>query len=332
MTTFLEKKGVYPSLQTYVIDALSFMTLGLFSSLIIGLIMSTVGELAQQHIHPAFSFLQSVGDTAMSFMGPAIGAAVAYGLKALRLVLFSALITGAMGAELGGPVGSLLASLVSTEIGKLVSQETKVDIIVTPFTTILVGFAVAKFVGPPMNSMITTFGGFIKWATVQQPFVMGILVAVFMGLALTAPISSAALAIMLGLDGLAAGAATVGCAAQIMGFAASSFRENGWGGFIAQGIGTSMLQVSNIIKNPWILLPPTFASAILGPISIIFFHMENNPAGAGMGTSGLVGQLMTIETMGSRFEVLFAILLFAYCCTNCHKFVILRVVKETWKN
>ncbi|MBU9713728.1 PTS transporter subunit IIC [Evansella tamaricis] len=305
MKEFLERKGVKPSFRKYFVDALSYMALGLFSSLIIGLIMQTAGRRIPI---PYFSLLESVGTTAMGLYGPAIGVAVAYGLKAPRLVLFAAVISGAAGAQLGGPAGAFIAAILSTEIGKIVSQETKVDIIVTPFVTIITGVGTATLIGPIIADWVEGFGSVIMYSTTQQPFIMGILVAVLMGLALTAPISSAAIAIMLGLEGLAAGAATVGCASQMIGFATSSFRENGWSGFIALGIGTSMLQIANIMKNPVILIPPTVTAAILGPFATLVFQMENNYAGAGMGTSGLVGQIMTVETMGNSGTVFLSIL------------------------
>ncbi|WP_252313572.1 PTS transporter subunit IIC [Sinobaca sp. H24] len=292
MKSFFLRKGVNISVKTYGVTALSYMALGLFSSLIIGLIIQTVGEQVN------WPFFIDMGTLAMGLMGPAIGAAIAYGLKAPPLVLFSAVVTGAAGAELGGPAGAFIAALLSIELGKLVSKETKLDIIVTPFVTIASGFTVASFVGPVLQSALVSFGELIMWATAQQPFIMGILVAVLMGLALTAPISSAAIAIMLGLEGIAAGAATVGCAAQMAGFAVSSYRENGVSGLAALGIGTSMLQVPNIIKNPLILIPPTVAGAVFAPLSTMVFLMENNAAGAGMGTSGLVGPIMTLESMG----------------------------------
>nr|WP_246055105.1 PTS sugar transporter subunit IIC [Pseudalkalibacillus caeni] len=297
---FLKKKGIHLSFKTYFITALSYMALGLFSSLIIGLIIKTIG----QQFPVPIPFFVKMGELAMSLYGPAIGAAIAFGLGAPPLVLFAALISGAAGAELGGPAGSYVAAILATEVGKLVSKETKVDIIVTPFTTILVGFTAASFIGPVINTFMKNFGEIIMWATEQRPFIMGILVAILMGLALTAPISSAAIAIMLGLEGLAAGAATVGCAAQMVGFATISYRENGLGGWIAQGIGTSMLQVSNIVRNPLILIPPTVAGAVLAPFATIWLKLVNNPAGAGMGTSGFVGQIMTFESMGFSIEIL----------------------------
>ncbi|ART77662.1 PTS sugar transporter subunit IIC [Sutcliffiella horikoshii] len=303
MKSFLHKKGVSLSPRVYFIDGLSFMALGLFSSLIIGLIIKTVGDQA------GWTFLTDMGILAMSLMGPAIGAAVAYGLKAPPLVLFSALIAGAAGAQLGGPAGSFVAALLATEVGKMVSKETKVDILVTPFVTILTGFLVATFIGPPINAGMNSLGAIIMWATEQQPIVMGILVAVLMGWALTAPISSAAIALMLGLEGIAAGAATIGCAAQMVGFAVSSYRENKMAGLLALGIGTSMLQVPNVIKNPMIIIPPTIAGMIFAPLGTTIFQMTNVKEGAGMGTSGLVGQIMTFTAMGFSVSVLIKVLL-----------------------
>lgn len=300
---FLQKKGVTLSPKIYFIDALSYMALGLFSSLIIGLIMKTAGE--QLHI----SYLTEIGSLAMGLMGPAIGGAIAYGLNAPPLVIFAAIASGAAGAELGGPAGSYAAALISTEIGKLVSKETKLDIIVTPFLTIFSGFTVAKLVGPGIDYLMRGIGKLIMWGTEQQPIIMGIIVAVLMGLALTAPISSAAIAMMLDLNGLAAGAATIGCAAQMVGFAVSSYRENKIGGLFAIGIGTSMLLVPNIIRNPKILIPPTLAGAILAPFGTTILQMHSNAAGAGMGTSGFVGQIMTFTTMGFTGDVLIKVFL-----------------------
>ncbi|MGP4082954.1 PTS transporter subunit IIC [Pseudalkalibacillus sp. R45] len=306
MKSFLSRKGVSLSLHTYFVTALSYMALGLFSSLIIGLILQTAGELSGS------AFFVEMGSLTMSLMGPAIGVAIGYGLNAPPLVLFSAVIAGAAGSALGGgPAGSYIAALFAVEFGKMVSKETKVDIIVTPFVTVTTGYLVAKFIGPQISSAMQNFGELIMWATEQRPLIMGILVATLMGLALTAPISSAAIAIMLGLDGLAAGAATIGCAAQMVGFATASFRENGWGGWIAQGIGTSMLQVANIVKRPAILIPPTAAGIILAPFGTVIWVTENIAEGAGMGTSGFVGQIMTFRTMGFTYET-FLIVLFLH--------------------
>ena len=288
------------------------MALGLFSSLIIGLIIETLGEQVVINFSPGLAeSLIEMGNFAMDtkIMGGAIGVAIAYGLKAPPLVLFSALFAGAFGAELGGPAGSYITALIAIECGKVVYKETKVDIIITPLVTIVAGFIVGTFIGPPINAFMLGFGEIINWSTAQQPLIMGILVAVLMGLALTAPISSAAIAIMLSLDGLAAGAATIGCAAQMIGFAVSSYRENGFGGFLAQGIGTSMLQVANILKKPIILLPPTIAGAVLAPFATVWLGLTNNASGAGMGTSGLVGQIMTFESMGFSMQIFWCILI-----------------------
>ena len=303
MRAFLAKKGVSLSAKVYFVDSLSYMALGLFSSLIIGLIIKTVGQQLQ------VNFFIEMGSLAMSLMGAAIGGAIAYGLKAPPLVMFSAIISGAAGASLGGPAGSYVSALLSVEIGKIVSKETKIDIIITPFLTIFIGFLTATFIGPNIEFLMKGFGEIVMWATEQRPIIMGMLVALLMGLALTAPISSAAIALMLDLHGIAAGAATIGCSAQMIGFATSSYRENGIGGWIAQGLGTSMLQVANIVKNPRILLPPTLAGVLLAPLVTVTFEMTNNSAGAGMGTSGLVGQIMTFSEMGFSRAVLVKVLL-----------------------
>ncbi|MFD2926260.1 PTS transporter subunit IIC [Halobacillus naozhouensis] len=306
MKNFLERKGVHISVHSYLITALSYMALGLFSSLIIGLIIKTIG----QQIPSLDSFIE-LGNFAMDtkIWGGAIGVAIAYGLKAPPLVIFAALFSGAFGADLGGPAGSYISALLATEVGKLISKETRVDIILTPFVTLTVGFFTGKFIGPPIDQFMTGFGEIINWATAQQPFIMGTIVAVLMGLALTAPISSLAIAIMLSIDGLAAGAATIGCAAQMIGFATISYRDNGLGGFIAQGIGTSMLQVANVVKKPIILLPPTAAGALLAPVATVWLELENNASGAGMGTSGLVGQIMTFQTMGFSWDIVGIVLI-----------------------
>lgn len=312
MKAFFKRKGVTLSIREYLITALSYMALGLFSSLIIGLIIKTTGEEIVINFAPMLGeSLIEMGSFAMEtkIMGGAIGVAIAYGLKAPPLVLFSALFAGAFGAELGGPAGSYITALLATEFGKLVYKETRVDIIVTPLVTITIGFLTGKFIGPPINTFMLWFGEVINWSTAQQPLVMGILVAILMGVALTAPISSAAIAIMLSLDGLAAGAATIGCAAQMIGFAAASYRDNGIGGFLAQGVGTSMLQVANILKKPLIILPPTIAGAVLAPFATVWLELTNNASGAGMGTSGFVGQIMTLESMGFSMSIFWSILI-----------------------
>jgi len=298
MISFLKRKGVELSIKTYTVTALSYMALGLFASLIIGLIIRTAGEQLD------IEMLMIIGQTAMDLMGPAIGVAIAYGLKAPSLVLFASAVAGAFGATAGGPAGAYIAAVLATEFGKLISGSTKIDIIATPLVTIFVGYFAAEYIGVFINDGMLAFGELINWSVNQHPFIMGVLVASLMGIALTAPISSAAIAIMLGLDGLAAGAATVGCSAQMIGFAVSSYRENGVGGLIAQGIGTSMLQIANTIKNPFILLPPVIAGAMLAPISTMVLMMENTPEGAGMGTSGFVGQIFTFTSMGFSWEVM----------------------------
>lgn len=306
MIQYLKNKGVTLSPRDYFVSALGYMALGLFSSLLIGLIIKTLGE------QIGLSSFVEMGQFAMDpkIVGAAIGVAVAHSLKAPPLVLFSAVFAGAYGGFIGGPAGSYVTVLLATEFGKMIYRVTKIDIIVVPFAVFMVGYYVGTFVGIPINNLMTSLGTLINWATEQQPFVMSIIVATVMGLALTAPISSAAIAFMLGLDGLAAGAAVIGCSAQMIGFATISYRENGISGIVAQGLGTSMLQIGNIVKNPLILIPPTLSGAISAPIAIGVFRMTNNQAGAGMGTSGLVGQFMAFETMGFSMRTLSLTLLF----------------------
>lgn len=309
MVTFLKKKNVSLSLKVYFIDALSAMALGLFSTLIIGLIVRTLGEQTSLWLgtNTISSHLISMGQTAMGLMGAGIGVAIAHRLQAPPLVLFSSAVTGMMGATLGGPAGSFVAALIACEFGKLVSKETQLDILVTPFITLLVGSLIALFISPIISQLMTSLGVIIIEATTLQPFFMGMIVSMIMGLVLTAPISSAALGIMLNLSGLAAGAATVGCAAHMIGFAIMGLKDNKPASFISVGLGTSMLHISNIVKNPWILLPPVLTSIILGPLSTIVFSMSNIAAGSGMGTSGLVGQFTTLSTMGWTNDVLLRI-------------------------
>ncbi|MBM7614678.1 PTS transporter subunit IIC [Alkaliphilus hydrothermalis] len=293
------------SLRDYITKALNGMALGLFSSLIIGLILKQIGD------NFNIEFLVRFGSIAQVLMGPAIGAGVAYAIGAPSLAIFASIVTGAIGAgtfppvETGGflvklpgePVGAFVAALVGAEIGKLIAGKTKVDIVLIPAATILVGGLAGNYVAPVVSALMSGLGQIINQITQQHPIPMGILLSVIMGIILTLPISSAALAISLGLSGLAAGASVVGCAAQMVGFAVASYRENGFGGLIAQGLGTSMLQVPNIIKNPRIWIPPIVASALLGPLATTIFQMENNSIGAGMGTSGLVGQVGTYTQM-----------------------------------
>lgn len=288
---FLARKQVRFTVQTYFIDALGAMAFGLFASLLIGTIFSTLGD------KTGVAIFATIAAYAKNATGAALGVSIAYALKAPQLVLFSAATVGIAGNELGGPVGALVATIVAAELGKIVSKETRIDILVTPGVTIISGVLAAQFVGPGVSRFMTFFGNLVKTATEMQPFFMGILVAALIGIALTLPISSAAICIMLGLDGIAGGAATAGCCAQMIGFAVMSFRENGWGGLLAQGLGTSMLQMGNIVKNPKIWIPPTLASMITGPVSTIVFGLKNIPAGSGMGTCGLVGPIGVYTAM-----------------------------------
>lgn len=309
---FLKKKDIEFSAKRYFIDALGYMALGLFSTLIIGLIIETLGQQTANLFgkNPVSDIFVELGGVAKSLMGAGIGIAVSYGLKAPPLVAFCGAVTGMMGAAgVGGPAGAFIAAVVGCEFGKAVSKETKLDIIITPATVLIIGILAAKTGAQFVGLLMTGLGDIIMRATEMQPFFMGIIVSVIMGVVLTAPISSAALAISMQLGGLAAGAATVGCCAQMVGFAVMSYRENKFGGLVAQGLGTSMLQVPNIVKNLWIIVPPILSSAVLGTLATMVFKMTNNPAGAGMGTSGLVGQINTFLVMGFNVRVLIYILL-----------------------
>lgn len=285
-------------LKRYFVDAMSFMALGLFSSLIVGLIISQLAKIPGLAVLSSFSGVLAASSPVV---GGAIGAAIAYGLKSKPLVVFSCIAVGAFGYELGGPVGAYVAALVANEISRLVSGKTKIDIVATPLVTIIAGGFVSTFVGPYLSELMSSLGELINAATQLHPFPMGITVSVLVGLALTAPISSAALCIMLGIDGIAAGAAAVGCAAQMVGFAVTSFKANGVGGLVSQGVGTSMLQFGNIMRHPQIILAPTLAGAVLGPVSTCVLKMTNTPTGAGMGTSGLVGQFGAYSAMADSF-------------------------------
>lgn len=282
----------------YFVDAMSYMALGLFSSLIVGLIISQLAKIPHLAILGSFSEVLAASSPVV---GGAIGAAIAYGLKSKPLVIFSCIAVGAFGYQLGGPVGAYVSAVVANEIARLVSGKTKIDIVITPIVTIVAGGFVSTFCGPYLSQFMNGLGDLINAATQLHPFPMGIAVSVLVGLALTAPISSAAICIMLGIEGIAAGAAAVGCAAQMIGFAVTSFKANGVGGLISQGVGTSMLQFGNIMKRPQILLAPTLAGAVLGPVSTCLFKMTNTPSGAGMGTSGLVGQFGAYSAMSETF-------------------------------
>ncbi len=290
VSAFLKRKNVLFSAKRYGIDAMGAMAQGLFASLLIGTIIKTLGQ--QLNVQ----FLIDAGNFAQQVAGPAMAVSIGAALSAPQLVLYSLIAVGMAANKLGGAGGPLAVyfiTIVASECGKIVSKETKVDILVTPAVTILVGVGLSVLCAPAIGAAASSVGDFIKWATNLQPLLMGILVSVVVGMALTLPISSAAICAALSLTGLAGGAAVAGCCAQMVGFAVMSFRENGVGGLVSQGLGTSMLQMPNIIRNPRTWIPPTLASAITGPIATCLFHLEmNGPAvSSGMGTCGLVGQI-----------------------------------------
>ena len=287
---FLAKKDIVFSAKRYGIDALGAMAQGLFASLLIGTILKTLGQ------QLGVAILVDIGTFAQAVTGPAMAVSIGYALKCPPLVLFSLIAVGGAANQLGGaggPLAVFVVTIFAAEFGKLVSKETKVDIIVTPSVTICVGVLLSMWWAPSIGAAASAVGNAIKWATELQPFFMGILVSVIVGIALTLPISSAAICAALGLTGLAGGAAVAGCCAQMVGFAVMSFKENKWSGLLAQGIGTSMLQIGNIVKNPMIWIPPTLASAVTGPIATCIFRMKMNgdAVASGMGTCGLLGQI-----------------------------------------
>ena len=301
MKEFLKRKNIEISVKRYLIDALGAMAQGLFCSLLIGTIINTIGAqfgitFLTTPVAVVAGVEYTVGGLATAMSGPAMAAAIGYALQAPPLVLFSLITVGfasnALGGA-GGPLAVLFVAIFSAEIGKAVSKETKIDILVTPLVTIGVGVALSAWWAPALGKAASSVGTLIMWATTKQPFLMGILVSVIVGIALTLPISSAAICAALSLTGLAGGAAVAGCCAQMVGFAVMSFIDNKWGGLVSQGIGTSMLQMPNIIKNPRIWIAPILCSAITGPISTCIFKMEMNGAAvsSGMGTCGLVGQI-----------------------------------------
>ncbi len=302
---FLKRKDIVFTMQRYGIDALGAMAQGLFCTLLVGTILNTIG----QQLGIAFltdtivtigkgegAAAYTIGGLASAMVGPGIAVAIGFALHCPSLALFSLIPVGfaanAMGGA-GGPLAVYFVAILAAECGKLVSKETKIDILVTPIVTVLAGIGFASLVAAPIGAAASAVGDFVKWATVLQPFWMGILVSVVIGIALTLPISSAAICAALGLTGLAGGAAVAGCCAQMVGFAVMSYRENGFGGLIAQGVGTSMLQMPNIVKNPKIWIPATAASAITGPLATCVFKLEMNGAAvsSGMGTCGFVGQI-----------------------------------------
>ena len=305
LRTFLQRKNITFSLQRYGIDALGAMAQGLFCTLLVGTILNTLGQqLGIGFLNETIVTLKqgsneigyTIGGLASALVGPGIAVAIGFALQAPPLVLFSLIVVGfaanAMGGA-GGPLAVYVIAIIACECGKLVSKETKIDILVTPIATILVGVGAASLIAAPIGAAASAVGNFVKWATVLHPFWMGILVSVVIGITLTLPISSAAICAALGLTGLAGGAAVAGCCAQMVGFAVMSFRENRWGGLVAQGIGTSMLQMPNIVKNPKIWIPPILASMVTGPLATCVFRLEMNGSAvsAGMGTCGLVGQI-----------------------------------------
>lgn len=307
------------------IDGLSGMALGLFSTLIIGTILQQIGKIIGGNLGD-LTFI--IGKVAAACTSAGIGVGVAYKYKSSPLVVASAAVSGVIGgyatkilagsimtetgiitlAGPGEPLGAFIAALIAIEIGNIVSGKTKVDIILTPLISIGTGSAIGLIVGPPISKFMTSLGNVIIFATEQQPFIMGILVAVIMGMLLTLPISSAAIGVILDLNGITAGAAVVGCCCQMVGFAVASYRENKFGGLLAQGIGTSMLQIPNIFKKPIIWLPSIISSAILGPVSTVILKMTNNATGSGMGSAGFVGQIMAYETMTQTIEPVIVIL------------------------
>ncbi|MCD8353290.1 MAG: PTS sugar transporter subunit IIC [Clostridiales bacterium] len=301
---FLKRKNIVISAKRYGVDALGAMAQGLFCTLLVGTILNTIGT----QFHIAFltdSFIvldatagvsYTIGGCASAMVGPAMAAAIGNALGAPALVLFSLIpvgyATNLLGGA-GGPLAVLVVAIVATEFGKAVSKETKIDILVTPIVTIFVGIGLAALVAAPIGAAASAVGQLIMWATDLRPLLMGILVSVLVGMALTLPISSAAICAALGLTGLAGGAAVAGCCAQMVGFAVMSFKENGVGGLVSQGLGTSMLQMPNIVRNPRIWIPPTLTAAITGPIATCFFKltMDGSAVSSGMGTCGLVGQI-----------------------------------------
>lgn len=292
--------------KVYIVDALSYMAMGLFCSLILGLIVGQIAKI------PGLDLLSEIARLLQLdlVVGGSIGLAIALGMKRDPLVTISAIAVGALGYSLGGawgdvggnPIGAYLATIVGIEAGSLVSKRTPIDIIITPLVAVVAGGLFAKYCCVPVGEWVMALGDVINRATMLNPFVMGIVVSVMVGCILTLPISSAALCISIGLSGLAAGAATAGCCAQMIGFAVISFKDNGFGGLISQGLGTSMLQIGNIARKPIIWLAPTLTAAILGPISTMVLKMTNSPAGAGMGTAGLVGPIGCWDTMSATMD------------------------------
>ena len=339
----------------YFIDAMSAMALGLFASLLIGTIFGTVGTyLGPDYINNSLintigGFFTEMKGFAQGASGMAIGVAIAYSLKADPLVIFSCAAVGSIsystGAEIllsaeeksiiytAGPAGAFVAVIAACELGMLVSKKTKVDILVTPTVTIMTGYFAAKLGCPAIAYVMYYLGYFITTATELRPFLMGIIISVVVGMILTLPISSAAICAMIGISGIAGGAATAGCCAQMIGFAVISFCDNGWGGFFAQGLGTSMLQMGNICKRPQIWIPPTLAAAVCGPISTLVFKLECNGVSAGMGTCGLVGPLGIVSAMGKGTNMWVVILLVCFVLPAVLSYIFYYIMKKAgWIN
>lgn len=344
---FLEKLKKYA--KRYFLDAMSAMAQGLFASLLIGTIFGTIGTylgadyISNETVNAIGGFFTEMKTFAQGASGMAIGVAIAYALKADPLVIFSCAAVGSLSYSLGasillsdgsaitytaGPAGAYVAAIVAVEIGMLVSKKTKVDILVTPTVTIIAGYAIAKLVCPAVAYIMYYLGDFINTATEMQPFLMGIIISVVVGMILTLPISSAAICAMIGICGIAGGAATAGCCAQMIGFAVISFADNGWGGFFAQGLGTSMLQMGNIIKKPLIWIPPTLAAAVTGPVSTLVFKLECTGVSAGMGTCGLVGPLGIIGAMNGGPNMWMGILLVCFVLPAVLSYVFYLIMKK----
>lgn len=308
---FLAKKDIEISFQRYLIDAMSYMALGLFATLITGVIFRTMGSLLNIEF-----FTKTIAPTAIGLSGAGIAVAVAMGLKAPPLVVFASVVGGTIGNTLGGPVGAFIAAVFGAEFGKFVSKETPVDIVVTPGVTMIAGGLAGALVGPPIDAAMRWIGEMIMLATALQPVPMGIVVAAVMGVLLTLPTSSTAIWLMINVSGIATGASVVGCCAHTMGFAIQSYRENGLKGFIAQGLGSPMIQIGNIVRNPLLLVPPTLTSIILGPLATAVFPIESTVSTAATGTSGLVSPLGVLSRMTEMgvpaFEIWAKIIIFCF--------------------
>ena len=323
--SYLEKKGVSLSPKVYFVDAMSAMALGLFASLLMATIFGTIQKYVPSGngLYELLSLLSRYSQATGGATGVILGVAVAYALKAPALVMFASGVVGLCGNDMltaitaadgitknvaAGPAGAFLCVLVAAEVGKLVSGETKVDIIVTPAVTLTVGMITASVVCPTVSYLMYWLGYFINYSTTIMPFFMGIIISVVVGIILTLPLSSAAVCAMIGISGLAGGAAVAGCCAQMVGFAVASYRENKWGGLVAQGVGTSMLQMGNIVKKPQIWLPAILTSAITGPVATCVFKLECTGVSAGMGTCGFVGPIGVFTDMGFTFGSVFGVI------------------------